>query len=64
MTLKQQLATAFLATLIVCSVGFMPSNAESSSGAKAATANAKVAGTVRMNARELPQDQVRDLTYN
>lgn len=61
MTLKQQLATAFLATLIVCSVGFMPSNAEMP-GAKAATPVAKSAN-VRVNA-ELPQDQVRDLTYN
>ncbi|HUL94423.1 MAG TPA: hypothetical protein VLT89_00340 [Usitatibacter sp.] len=62
MTLKQQLATAFLATLIVCSVGFAPSNAEMP-GSKVPAPAASKSMSVRASS-ELPQDQVRDLTYN
>jgi len=61
MTLKQQLATAFLAALIVCSVGFMPAQADIP-GAKPMRPVAKTVA-VRTN-QELPQNQVRDLTYN
>ena len=60
MTLKQQLATAFLAALIVCSVGFMPSNADIP-GAKAQPA----AKSDSMHTKgEMSPRQARDLTYN
>jgi hypothetical protein len=61
MTLKQQLATAFLATLIVCSVGFAPSNAEMPGPKVSSPAASRMSVSA---SSELPQDQVRDLTYN
>ena len=62
MSKKQQIATGFLAMVIVASVAFMPVNA----GVKSSVATANQAGTTAapLNTAELPQDQVRDLTYN
>jgi hypothetical protein len=62
MNTKQQLATGFLAMVIVGSVALMPVNAE----VKDRHATARQSGTIatQLNARELPQEQVRDLTYN
>ncbi len=62
MNTKQQVATGFLAMVIVASVAFMPVNAE----VKDSIAKPTQSGTVvaPLNTAELPQDQVRDLTYN
>jgi hypothetical protein len=62
MNTKQQIATGFLAMVIVASVAFMPVNA----GDKSNIATAHQAGMISapLNTAELPQDQVRDLTYN
>ena len=61
MNTKQQFATGFLAMVIVASVAFMPVNA----GVKSNIATAHQAGMIApLNTAELPQDQVRDLTYN
>jgi hypothetical protein len=62
MNTKQQLATGFLAMVIVGSVALMPVNAE----VKEHHATARQSGSIatQLNARELPQEQVRDLTYN
>ena len=64
MNTKQQVATGVLAMVIVASVAFMPVNA----GVKEQHAQpAKQSGMIAaasVNAAELPQDQVRDLTYN
>ncbi|HEX7466860.1 MAG TPA: hypothetical protein VF309_09480 [Usitatibacter sp.] len=64
MTTKQQLATGFLAMVIVGSIAFMPVNA----GNKSAPVPAAQAPSGNMVATvttpELPQEQVKDLTYN
>jgi len=62
MNTKQQVATGFLAMVIVGSIAFMPVNA----GTKSASAAAAQSGTMvaTLNSPELPQDQVKDLTYN
>ncbi len=64
MSKKQQLATGFIALMIVGSVVFMPVGAEVKQ-APAPAAQAQNATTMAaLNSPELPQDQVRDLTYN
>ena len=63
MTAKQQLATGFLAMVIVGSIALMPVNA----GVKDARASAaRPSGTMTtvQNSPEIPQEQVKDLTYN
>ena len=63
MTSKQQIATGFLAMVIVGSIALMPVNAgvkEAQVSAAQPSAN-KVAV---LNTQELPQEQVKDLTYN
>jgi hypothetical protein len=62
MTGKQQLATGFLAMLIVGSVAFMPVNA----GVKEKPAPAPQPASVvaSHSSSEPPQDEVKDLTYN
>ena len=63
MTAKQQLATGFLAMVIMGSIALMPVNA----GVKETQASmAQQSGNMiaSVNSPELPQDQVKDLTYN
>lgn len=69
MNTKQQLATGFLALVIVGSVTFMPVSAgQKDSTVAAPRAQATTIATLNtaapLNAAELPQDQVKDLTYN
>jgi hypothetical protein len=61
MNTKQQFATGFLAMVIVASVAFMPVNAEVKDSVKARQSGMIV---MPLNTAELPQEQVRDLTYN
>jgi hypothetical protein len=63
MNTKQQVATGFLAMVIVASVAFMPVNATVKNSH---FASARQSGMIAapLNTAELPQDQVRDLTYN
>jgi hypothetical protein len=63
MNMKQQLATGFLALVIVVSIAFMPVSAEEKNAPASAP---RVPGTAvaSLNTTENPQDQVRDLTYN
>jgi hypothetical protein len=63
MNTKQQFATGFLALVIVGSIGFMPVSA-GQKDTSAAQARPQVSTVTAQNAAELPQDQVRDLTYN
>jgi len=63
MNTKQQVATGFLAMMIVGSVALMPVNAEmKGSQVSAAPESGKMVAT--LNTAELPQEQVKDLTYN
>ena len=64
MTAKQQLATGFLAMVIVGSVALMPAGAEVKDSANATRAHSGMIAVTPLNSPELPQDQVRDLTYN
>ena len=63
MSTKQQLATGFLAMVIVASVAFMPVNAKVKSSGVSAPRHSGMIVTP-LNATELPQEQVSDLTYN
>ena len=63
MNTKQKFATGFLAMVIVGSVAFMPVNAEVKDRAPAARQSGMIA-VAPLASAELPQDQVRDLTYN
>ena len=63
MNAKQQLATGFLALVIVGSITFMPVNA-GQKDTNAASAPPQVSMVQAQNSAELPQDQVKDLTYN
>ena len=63
MNTKQQVATGFLAMVIVASVAFMPVNATVKEP-RASTARHSGMIIAPQNTAELPQDQVRDLTYN
>jgi hypothetical protein len=62
MNKKQQLATGLLALVIVCSVAFMPVSAGDKDSSVVVRGTAASANA--MNTAELPQEQVRDLTYN
>jgi hypothetical protein len=64
MNKKQQLATGFLAMVIVGSVAFMPVSAGHRSASEAAAERQPSAVVATLNTAELPQEQVRDLTYN
>jgi hypothetical protein len=63
MNTKQQVATGFLALVIVGSVAFMPVSA-GDKDVPAAAPQAQATTVATLNTTELPQDQVRDLTYN
>jgi hypothetical protein len=64
MNMKQQIATGFLALVIVGSVTFMPVSAGQKE-ANTAPPRPQVSTVVQaQNAPELPQEQVKDLTYN
>ena len=63
MNTKQQVATGFLAIVIVASVALMPVNATVKEP-RAPTARYTGVTSAPQNAAELPHDQVRDLTYN
>ena len=63
MNTKQQCATGFLAMIIVASVALMPVNAEVKDSRVSMVRQSGMIGAT-LNSAELPQDQVRDLTYN
>lgn len=63
MSTKQQIATGFLALMIVASVAFMPVNASVKTPKASPARHSGMIGTP-VTVAELPQDQVRDLTYN
>jgi hypothetical protein len=63
MNAKQQFATGFLALVIVGSITFMPVNA-GQKDTNAAPVRPQASTVQVQNSPELPQDQVRDLTYN
>jgi hypothetical protein len=63
MNTKQQVATGFLALVIVGSVAFMPVSAGNKDTPIAAP-QAQATTVATLNNAELPQEQVRDLTYN
>ena len=66
MNKKQQLATGFLALVIVGSIAFMPVSAGTRSAPAAAPAPTAQSGNMvaTFNRPELPKEQVKDLTYN
>jgi len=65
MTAKQQIATGFLAVLIVCSVAFMPANADTSPSVKGTVHRAAApAAAVAKASAPAPRQAPRDLTYN
>jgi hypothetical protein len=64
MTTKQQLATGFLALMIVGSVALMPASAETRVSPSASGAVTEATVVAQRTSPELAQDQVRDLTYN
>ncbi len=63
MNTKQQVGTGFLALVIVSTIALMPVNAEVK---VSKVSGAAPSGTMlaALNTEELPQDQVKDLTYN
>jgi hypothetical protein len=64
MNTKQLVATGVLAAVIVASVALMPVNAETKEPRLQPARHSGMIAAARMNSGELPQDQVRDLTYN
>jgi len=66
MTAKQQIATGLLAALIVCSVAFMPANADSNSSPQPLAKREAAAATQKVNtdAPKAPPGPPGDLTYN
>jgi hypothetical protein len=64
MNTKQQVATGVLAMVIVASVAFMPVNAGVKEQRAQPARQSGMIAAAAVNATELPQDQVRDLTYN
>lgn len=64
LTRRQQVTTAFLAVLIVASVLAMPRTFEASREPHPAIRSAGVVAVAPAAAKELSQEQVRDLTYN
>ena len=63
MNTKQQMGTGFLALVIVSTIALMPVNAEVKV-AKVSVAASSGTMVAALNTVELPQDQVKDLTYN
>lgn len=63
MNTKQQLVTGILAMVIVGSIALMPVNANTKNPQAAAPASAANV-MASLNNLELPQEQVKDLTYN
>ncbi|MEP7070525.1 MAG: hypothetical protein ABI789_14850 [Usitatibacter sp.] len=61
MNTKQQVATGILAMMIVGSITLMPMNPEVT-GARASAPSGNIVAA--LTSPELPQDQVKDLTYN
>ena len=61
---KQQIATAFLAVLIVASVMMMPRTPVDAPRDNRSARAAGMIATAPTNASELAPEQVRDLTYN
>jgi hypothetical protein len=65
MNTKQRVATGFLALVIVGSVALMPVSAGDKNAPVAASqSRAETTTVATRNTSELPQEQVRDLTYN
>jgi hypothetical protein len=66
MTTKQQIATGFLATLIVCSVAFMPASADSNPApiTPAAKHSSPVVAAKARSADRSSGQAPKDLTYN
>ncbi len=65
MTAKQQIATGFLATLIICSVAFMPATADSGpQAAKPVPRHASPVVATQAGAAQQANPPGRDLTYN
>jgi hypothetical protein len=65
MNRKQQAATAILALVIIGSVALMPVSAEQKNPTRiSGVRHAGLVASVPSPAAELPQEQVRDLTYN
>ena len=63
MTAKQQMATGFLSMMIVGSIALMPVNA-GQKATRGVIVHTPASMTATLNSTELPQDQVKDLTYN
>ena len=63
MTAKQQIATGILATLIICSVAFMPANADSTAAPKPAARHHAAVVAAKASA-PAPHEASGDLTYN
>jgi len=64
MNTKQQCATGVLAMIIVASVALMPVNADVKGSHISTVRQSGMIAALSLNSTELPQDQVRDLTYN
>jgi len=64
LTRRQQVATAFLAVLIVASVLVMPRSFGESREVRPAVRGKGVVAAAPAVSRELSPDQVKDLTYN
>jgi hypothetical protein len=65
MTTKQQIATGFLAALIICSVAFMPASADSSAATSKPIAKHAPSVVATKTATEHPSvEPQKDLTYN
>jgi hypothetical protein len=64
LTLRQQIATASLAVLIVASVMSMPRSFGESRAARPAQRSAGVVAAAPAVSKELSNEQVGDLTYN
>ena len=64
MTPRQQFATAALAVLIVASVMSVPRTLDAPREQRSLTRSAGLVVAQPAAARELSQEQVRDLTYN
>jgi hypothetical protein len=64
MNTKQRVATGVLAMVIVASVAFMPVNAGVKDHPISAARHSGMIASAPVASQELPQEQVRDLTYN
>ena len=64
LTQRQQIATVFLAVLIVASILVMPRSFEASRESRPAIRSAGIVAAAPAVSREISPEQVRDLTYN